>query len=238
MSKSRGSRHIRNDKDPLPKEEQRAQLFRESAGRCLLCGSRQEAVRDWSMAKIRHGGTGKDVSVEGRAIICSHCVGDKHSLGIPEYASTLSFGRRLAYWWRVKTAFLSGRISKYKSGLLLEEFSLLRPGKPTKKDKRTPRSFSILANETNCCCIYCGNPLTIQAVTYDHIIPRSLGGSRGIDNIVTACESCNRAKSSLSVDEFVASFPESQRQRYIKRIKRLADNHQLPESKAKALLSF
>lgn len=31
---------------------------------------------------------------------------------------------------------------------------------------------------------------------------------------------------------------ESQRQRYIKRVKRLANNHQLPETKVNALLSF
>ena len=205
MSHSSGSRYIRNDTPSLPKEEQRALLFRESAGRCLLCGRRQEEVRDWSMAKIRHGGTGREVSVEGRAILCSHCVGDKHSLGIPEYAGTLSFGKRLAYWWRVKTALLSGRISPYKAGLLLEEFSLLRRGEPLKKDRRNPRS---------------------------------VGGSRSIDNIVTACSSCNGAKDNLTVDEFVATFPESKRQRYIKRVKRLAANYQLPEAKAKALLSF
>lgn len=96
-------------------------------------GHRQEEVRDWSMAKILHGGSGREVSVEGKAIICSHCVGDKHSLAIPEYAGTLSFAKRLAYWWRVKTALLSGRISKYKAGLFLEDFSLLWPGKSLKK---------------------------------------------------------------------------------------------------------
>ena len=238
MSSSSGSRYIRNDKPSLPRGEQRALLFQESAGRCFLCGRRQEEVRDWSMAKIQHGGSGGEVSVEGRAILCSYCVGDKHSLAIPEYAGTLSFGKRLAYWWRVKTALLTGRISKYKAGLLLEEFSILWPGKSLKKDKRNPRSFTILAGETDRCCIYCGAPLTVQGVTYDHIVPRSLGGPRSIDNIVTACANCNSAKSSLSVDEFVATFPESQRQRYIRRVQRLADNHQLPETKVKALLSF
>ncbi|MBQ7421622.1 MAG: HNH endonuclease [Prevotella sp.] len=238
MSKSHGSRYIRNDKVSLPKEEQRDLLFQESAGCCYLCGRKREDIKDWSMVKIQRGGTGKEASVEGRAIICSNCVGDKHSMGVSEYAGTLSFGKRWAYWLRVKAALLSGRISRYKAGLLMEDFSLLRRGKPNKKDKKALRSFSILAKETDRCCIYCGTPLTIQAVTYDHIIPRSLGGSRGINNIVTACESCNGAKSSLTVDEFVATFPESQRLRYIKRVKRLADNHQLPEGKAKALLSF
>ena len=238
MSKSRGTRYIRNDKGPLSKEEQRDLLFRESAGRCYLCGRYREEVKDWSMARILPGGTSKDASIEGRAVICSLCVGDKHQLGIPEYAGTLGFSRRFAYWWRVKHALLSGRISRYKAGLLLEDFSLQRRGKPVKKNKKAPRTFSILAQETGRCCIYCGTPLTTQAVTYDHIIPRSLGGTRSIDNIVIACETCNTAKSSLSVDEFVATFPESQRQRYIKRVRRFADTHQLPERKAKALLSF
>ncbi len=238
MSRSHGTRYIRNDKGPLSKKEQKDLLFQESAGQCYLCGRKREDVQDWSMARILTGGTNKDASVEGRAIICSHCVGDKHQLGIPEYAGTLSFSKRLAYWWRVKKAFLSGRISRYKAGLLLEDFSLMTRGKPVKKDKKAPRTFSILAEETGRCCIYCGTPLTTQAVTYDHIIPRSLGGSRSIDNIIIACETCNTAKSSLSVDEFAATFPESQRQRFIKRVQRLADNHQLPERKAKLLLSF
>ena len=238
MSRSHGTRYIRNDKGPLTKEEQKDLLFQESAGQCYLCGRKREEVKDWSMARILTGGTSKDASVEGRTIICSHCVGDKHQLGIPEYAGTLSFSKRLAYWYRVKKALLRGRISRYKAGLLLEDFSLLRRGKPVKKDKKAPRTFSILAEETGRCCIYCGTPLTIQAVTYDHIIPRSLGGKRSMDNIVIACETCNTAKSSLSVDEFVANFPESQRKRYVHRVQDLAAAHKLPESKAKLLLSF
>lgn len=238
MSHSRSSRYIRNEKNAIPKDEQRNLLFKESGGRCFLCGRGREEDKAWSMARILPGSTGKDTSVEGKAIICSSCVGDKHQLGVPEYAGTLPFGRRLAYWWRVQRACWSGRISRYKRGLLLEGFSVLRRGKRLKKDKKAPRNFSVLAKETDRCCIYCGTPLTTQGVTYDHIIPRSMGGSRGIDNVVTACADCNSRKSSMTVDEFVATFPEAQRQRYVHRVQQLADQHKLPEKKAKLLLSF
>lgn len=40
-------------------------------------------------------------------------------------------------------------------------------------------------------CSYCGEPAT----TADHVIPRNAGGPSTIDNLVAACQPCNRAKS-------------------------------------------
>lgn len=39
-------------------------------------------------------------------------------------------------------------------------------------------------------CHYCGD----EATTADHVIPRSLGGSDDMDNLVAACRSCNSRK--------------------------------------------
>jgi 5-methylcytosine-specific restriction endonuclease McrA len=43
-------------------------------------------------------------------------------------------------------------------------------------------------------CQYCGRVLAASALTFDHVRPRSRGGSTSWSNIVTACEPCNLAK--------------------------------------------
>ena len=40
-------------------------------------------------------------------------------------------------------------------------------------------------------CVYCGSP---DELTFDHVIPRRLGGKTKWDNIVAACSSCNWKK--------------------------------------------
>ena len=43
-------------------------------------------------------------------------------------------------------------------------------------------------------CQYCGNKASISELTYDHVIPRSQGGTTEWMNIVTCCYECNRKK--------------------------------------------
>jgi len=42
-------------------------------------------------------------------------------------------------------------------------------------------------------------------VTVDHKVPRSLGGTRQLSNVVLACKPCNKAKGSRPYEQFVAS---------------------------------
>jgi 5-methylcytosine-specific restriction endonuclease McrA len=43
-------------------------------------------------------------------------------------------------------------------------------------------------------CQYCGVKRPFGGLTFDHVIPRCMGGETTWDNIVAACEPCNRAK--------------------------------------------
>ena len=43
-------------------------------------------------------------------------------------------------------------------------------------------------------CQYCDETFEPEALTFDHVVPVSHGGTRGWENIVTCCEPCNRQK--------------------------------------------
>jgi 5-methylcytosine-specific restriction endonuclease McrA len=43
-------------------------------------------------------------------------------------------------------------------------------------------------------CQYCGKTMPAYDLTYDHVIPRSMGGQTAWENIVTCCLPCNKKK--------------------------------------------
>lgn len=54
-------------------------------------------------------------------------------------------------------------------------------------------------------CYYCAvGPISRRAGHFDHVVPLSRGGSNGPENIVFACEPCNRAKHTRTLEEFLA----------------------------------
>ncbi len=56
-------------------------------------------------------------------------------------------------------------------------------------------------------CAYCGNARA-ERYELDHVVPRSLGGSDRVSNLVVACHDCNAAKGNDVVEEFLAGSPE------------------------------
>jgi 5-methylcytosine-specific restriction endonuclease McrA len=50
-------------------------------------------------------------------------------------------------------------------------------------------------------CQYCGHKRPLEDLTYDHVVPRSRGGSTTWTNIVTACHECNFRKGGRTPDE-------------------------------------
>lgn len=58
-------------------------------------------------------------------------------------------------------------------------------------------------------CRYCGAKAPDVALTVDHVVPETLGGSDDPSNLVAACEDCNAGKSSIQPDaELVADVAE------------------------------
>ena len=50
-------------------------------------------------------------------------------------------------------------------------------------------------------CQYCGSACAANALTYDHVVPRSAGGRTEWKNIVAACKPCNARKANKSCDD-------------------------------------
>jgi 5-methylcytosine-specific restriction endonuclease McrA len=50
-------------------------------------------------------------------------------------------------------------------------------------------------------CQYCGTKHSLNALTYDHVVPRSQGGKTTWVNIATCCERCNRRKANRTPEQ-------------------------------------
>lgn len=225
------------DADFLPKEEKRGMLLRETGGRCMLCGKAHDGVEAWSVVRIAGRGGSHAVSVRGCTVICRGCTGRKGRLSVTDYAASLPFRGRAGYLLRVLTGRLKGAVSGEKKALLLSGFSLFR----RREARFVPVSagnYGVLVRETRCTCIYCGTPLHPSAVTYDHIVPKSLGGANSVDNYVTACAECNAAKGCLTVAEYLRGFSVKERGEYVRRVENLVRRGLLPEEKAGLLLDL
>lgn len=64
--------------------------------------------------------------------------------------------------------------------------------------------YEILRRD-NHACRYCGGIAPDVALTVDHVVPVSLGGTDDSSNLVTACKDCNAGKSSSSPDAAIVA---------------------------------
>lgn len=57
-------------------------------------------------------------------------------------------------------------------------------------------------------CHYCGKRGTMRTLTKDHVMPFSRGGKHTLDNLVSACRSCNQRKGVKPYEVFVDQLRE------------------------------
>ena|SRR5699024_7302284 len=77
------------------------------------------------------------------------------------------------------------------------------------KIKRSPVPASVrtLVLDRDECCRYCGTTAEVnmrKEFHIDHVVPVSRGGSDDPDNLVVACDFCNRDKHDMTPDEWAA----------------------------------
>ncbi len=75
----------------------------------------------------------------------------------------------------------------------------------------------------NFSCQYCGQHFPTQELTFDHVVPRSLGGRTEWNNVVAACSNCNLRKGNKSITEAdmqILKKPIQPNNRYLQRIGR------------------
>ena len=53
-------------------------------------------------------------------------------------------------------------------------------------------------------CTYCKFGFPKEALTVDHIVPQSRGGSDQLENLCIACRLCNGAKGDMTAEEYIA----------------------------------
>ena len=76
---------------------------------------------------------------------------------------------------------------------------LLRAFKRFRKPVKFSR-LNVLARD-NYTCQYCGDKLPISELTYDHVVPRSQGGTTVWNNIVSCCSEDNLRKANRTPEQ-------------------------------------
>lgn len=72
--------------------------------------------------------------------------------------------------------------------------------------------FSVYARDKHT-CQYCGGKPPDVVLQLDHVYPVALGGTNGIDNLLTACRDCNLGKGARDPGLAMASRPATQLER-------------------------
>lgn len=104
-------------------------------------------------------------------------------------------------------ALEDGRPSLWSESFTTPTFSIELPATLrlfNRVNKRwSPPRFrkKVLFNRDNWECQYCGDRLTWESVSIDHVLPSSRGGQTSWQNCVAACKPCNRKKGDMLPQE-------------------------------------
>ncbi len=76
-------------------------------------------------------------------------------------------------------------------------------GTAPKRKPFPPRIRTAVYQKTNGICAICGDSISEDNFTIDHIIPLSKGGTDDISNLQPACRACNEIKNNFSQEELL-----------------------------------
>lgn len=83
--------------------------------------------------------------------------------------------------------------------------------------------FEILRRD-NHACRYCGATAPEAALTVDHVVPVTLGGTDDPKNLVAACRDCNSGKSSVPADAVIVADVAEDALRWARVMQMVADH--------------
>lgn len=111
---------------------------------------------------------------------------------------------KVVCWQRAMTLWAQGKVEivvEHEKVVRAVSFSFRLPSVVRLlqfvKLKRRPVVQFTRANiyaRDNYTCQYCDVRFPPEELTFDHVVPVAQGGTRGWENIATACETCNRKK--------------------------------------------
>jgi len=109
---------------------------------------------------------------------------------------------RVVTWQRAVTMVFDGKVEvveEYDEDIRSVTFTIKMPAVVRLlRAVRGPRGVKFsrmnVAVRDGCRCQYCGVKLPLSKLTYDHVVPRCLGGVTSWENIVMACLPCNGKK--------------------------------------------
>lgn len=79
---------------------------------------------------------------------------------------------------------------------------------PANSKKPLKKYRSLVWNKSNGYCYYCGELISPESMTIDHVVPECYGGTDSIENLVPVCKSCNSSKGSKTIEAFRVALTE------------------------------
>jgi 5-methylcytosine-specific restriction endonuclease McrA len=117
---------------------------------------------------------------------------------------------RVISWQRVVVLFYLGKVEVLEvwdevvasPSIVLSTPAVVRltRGNASKKSKVRFSRVNVFTRD-HFRCQYCGEKKPMNALNYDHVIPRVRGGKTNWENIVTSCYGCNDRKGSRTPEE-------------------------------------
>lgn len=136
---------------------------------------------------------------------CKVCGREQRLTRFPRAKST---SPGIYYEHKCKDCYARQAREKYQSDPRARALQIARSMNGSMSKRRRGRSAEVVDVEalvnlilSASACAYCGVSLSRFGFAVDHVVPLSNGGLHVLENLVIACQPCNRAKGDLSLDE-------------------------------------